>query len=223
MQMVNLKHHQSGQWNLEDFVQLANDLLRQLDIESRDRDPLNPRLVRYYTSQSLLDPPEKQGREARYLYRHLLQVLLVRMLLSSGFQSLAIQPLVNRDSDLLLSDLERYQQAHQAPAPSRKANNPATDFLLKLQSPAPREERKKALSESMAEQVWEAQMAPPPVPSIAPLMSALSQEPLPEQYQRHVLQDGLELHLSDRYEVPEDPQSREALLKRIQQILKIEP
>ena len=64
-------HALPGSWTgtLDDLAALANTLLPQylpLDRSSRTQDEVNPRLIRHYTTQGLLDPPFKEGREARY-------------------------------------------------------------------------------------------------------------------------------------------------------------
>ena len=100
--------HQNPHWTLEEFVTVLNRLLPQFlpdrpdssdssaSIPSKSphgvRDTLTPRLVRHYTSQGLVDEPQKLGRSARYGYRHLLQLLLVRRLLREGYSTQAHQP-----------------------------------------------------------------------------------------------------------------------------------
>src|SRR5690606_19716519 len=82
-----------GAWSLDDFVERANALLPELlpkDAGKRAAEPVNQRLVRHYATQGLLDEPLKEGREARYLYRHLLQLLVVRRLLAEGFTATVV-------------------------------------------------------------------------------------------------------------------------------------
>lgn len=40
-----------------------------------------PRAIRHYQTLGCIDPPEKEGKEARYRFRHYLQALLIRKLL----------------------------------------------------------------------------------------------------------------------------------------------
>ena len=82
-------HALPGSWTgtLDEFAEIANTLLPQylpLDRSSRAGDEVNPRLIRHYTTQGLLDPPLKEGREARYVLRHLLQLLALRSLMAGG-------------------------------------------------------------------------------------------------------------------------------------------
>jgi DNA-binding transcriptional MerR regulator len=133
--MANLATLSQSQpsWALEEFVDQVNQLLPTvLPQPLRDEDPLNPRLVRYYTSEGLVDRPERQGREARYRYRHLLQVLLVRRLLKDGYGLGAIAPLLQDKSD---RDLEALLQG--GVQLTLEAANPALAFLKTLQSSVP--------------------------------------------------------------------------------------
>ncbi len=120
------------EWDLEAFVQVANDLLPQFmpAEETRSRqEEVNPRLVRYYTTQGGLDKPLRQGREARYTYRHLLQLLILRRLLSEGYSTAAIQPITSEKSNL---DLEALLQGGMQLTVA--AANPALAFLQSVQA-----------------------------------------------------------------------------------------
>lgn len=101
-------HALPGSWTgtLDEFAELANTLLPQylpLDRSSRAGDEVNPRLIRHYTTQGLLDPPLKEGREARYLLRHLLQLLALRVLMAGGYSAQALHELLpgKTDAELL--------------------------------------------------------------------------------------------------------------------------
>lgn len=121
-------------WSLEEFVHVTNDLLPQFlpqEANARVQDEVNPRLVRYYTTQGLLDKPLKQGREARYTYRHLLQLLVIRRLLAEGYSGGAIDRLVSVKSDSELAAL--LQGGVQLTV---EAANPALAFLQQIQQPS---------------------------------------------------------------------------------------
>ncbi len=49
-----------------------------------DPDKTNERLVRYYVAEGVIDRPERQGREATYGFRHLLQLLSARRMIEAG-------------------------------------------------------------------------------------------------------------------------------------------
>lgn len=98
---LDLNRLREGAWSLDLFVEQANRLLPELlpkDAGKRAAEPVNQRLVRHYATQGLLDEPLKEGREARYLFRHLLQLLVVRRLLAEGFTAVVVgQVLESRD------------------------------------------------------------------------------------------------------------------------------
>ena len=60
-----------------------------------DTEKTNERLVRYYVSEGVLDKPDRQGREATYSYRHLLQLLNARRMVDNGL-SLSVISKYNR-------------------------------------------------------------------------------------------------------------------------------
>lgn len=102
----SLRDLREGAWPLDEFVDQANALLPDLlpkDAGRRAAEPVNQRLVRHYATQRLVDEPLKEGREARYLYRHLLQVLVVRRLLAEGFTAAVVGQVLEGRSD---TDLE---------------------------------------------------------------------------------------------------------------------
>ena len=51
------------------------------DIEA---EKTNERLVRYYVAEGIIDRPQREGREAYYNFRHLLQLLTARRMLAAG-------------------------------------------------------------------------------------------------------------------------------------------
>jgi hypothetical protein len=122
---------QNPNWSLDELVEVANELQPQFlpdeKAHTRVREEVNPRLVRHYTSQGLLDEPLKQGRDARYIYRHL-QILVVRRLLIEGYGAIVIDTLARSSSS---SELEALLQGRVqltvAPA------NPALAFLQQVQ------------------------------------------------------------------------------------------
>jgi len=49
-----------------------------------DLDKTNERLVRYYVTEGVIDRPDRQGRDASYNFRHLLQLLTARRMVEHG-------------------------------------------------------------------------------------------------------------------------------------------
>ncbi|UQN09732.1 MerR family transcriptional regulator [Deinococcus sp. QL22] len=79
----------AGDWagGIEQLVDEANARLLYLlpeDRSARPKDEVNARLVRHYTTQGLLSAPRREGREARYTRRHLLELLALRRLMADG-------------------------------------------------------------------------------------------------------------------------------------------
>jgi DNA-binding transcriptional MerR regulator len=225
-------------WPLDEFVQVANQLLAELlpdeRVNTRVREVMTPRLVRHYTTQGMLDEPRKQGREARYSYRHLLQVLLLRRLLAAGYGAGAIaqfarthsdselETLLQGDVQLTLASTSKSESGAIAIAPtqSRPPTNSAVEFLQTIQAnrstlaaePQP-------IAPSMAPS-----MAPSPAASLDQSfarkrdVSSPANQPI-THWQRIELAPGLEIHLSDAFSCPSDPASQQQLLEHILQTL----
>lgn len=120
--------------SLEELVAAANHFLPDVlppDIsDQRIKEELTPRLVRHYTSQGTLDEPLKEGREARYTYRHLLQLLALRRLQAEGYRTGTVTPLTLTLTEPELESLVTGQaQVELAPA-----QNSALDFLQGLRA-----------------------------------------------------------------------------------------
>lgn len=196
---------QATQWALDDFVEVANQLLPQFlpdsGAEGRIQETINARLVRHYGTSGLLDKPLKLGREARYTYRHLLQLLLLRRLLAAGYSSGAVGQLIanktNHDLEMLLQGGAQL---------TVEAANPALAFLSQVQARS---------------------AAPSPAPPASVAFSPPSAAPLPAApaspssycWVRHPLLEGLELHIREDFRYPTTPQERDALLQLIAHVL----
>ena len=183
-------------WSLDEFVQTTNDLLPQFlpetQVNTRVREEITPRLIRHYGSLNMLDEPLKQGREARYNYRHLLQILLVRRLLAEGYGASAIDRLATIKSDLELEALlQGGVQLTVAPA------NPALAYL---------------------QQIQQRQSVPTPTPISNQAKSAPSQSPTSEWTRVEIL-PGLEIHIKDDFTYPNSPQEQQNLWQYIKQTL----
>jgi DNA-binding transcriptional MerR regulator len=207
--MHQLQHFadQAPQWNLDDFVEAANQLLPQFlpdgGAEGRIQETINARLVRYYSTSGLLDKPLKQGREARYTYRHLVQLLLLRRLLTEGYGSSAVGQLI---SNKTTPELEVLLQG--GTQLTVEAANPALAFLAKV--------RDRSAYPSTLEASSVAGMAPsvPPPQALPPPSS---------RWVRHPLLEGIEIHVRDDFRYPTSPQERDALLQLIVQALTPSP
>lgn len=128
----NLSGYRHARLALDEFVQAVNELLPTIlppDMaDQRLKEELTPRLVRHYATQGVLDMPEREGREARYTYRQLLQVLALRLLQAQGHRTGSVYPLLTAMTDPELEDLlAGGRQVSLTPAP-----NPALQFLQGL-------------------------------------------------------------------------------------------
>ncbi|MFW6358044.1 MAG: MerR family transcriptional regulator [Chroococcales cyanobacterium] len=132
---------QNPTWTLEEFVDTANQLLPEYLPEVRENqrvgDEINPRLVRHYTSQGLLAEPQRQGRYAVYHYPHLLQILLVRRLMSKGIGLSAIADLIRNKGNTELENLLTGGgiQIEVSPPNPHLARNSAENYLQSLKTP----------------------------------------------------------------------------------------
>jgi len=205
------QHHPN--WSLEELVQVANELLPQFlpgeKAHTRVREEVTPRLVRHYTSQGLLDEPIKEGREARYTYRHLLQVLLVRRLLMEGYGASVINTLARSKNNV---DLEALLQggAQLTVAPA----NPALAFLHQIQQRSP--------DEVPAHLNSPPPNSPPPAPA-APVPSSPISASAPASATTHwtrlEILPGLELHVRQDFVLPATSQEQHNLLQHLLQRL----
>ncbi len=183
------------QWSLEEFVRIANHLIPLVLSEFSDPEveEINPRLVRYYATQGLMDKPLKEGRESRYLYRHLLQLLVVRRLLAEGYSTGSI---ISRVITLADEELEALLQG--GLQLSLEAPNPALSFLQSLQ----KGKRQSATPSRAASSKY-------PIPS----------PPLTSDWSRIEIAPGLELHIRNDFQWPSSSQERQSLINHITQLL----
>ncbi|MEL6399971.1 MAG: MerR family transcriptional regulator [Cyanobacteria bacterium J06607_6] len=204
---------QQPELTLERFVETVNDCLPQFLPESttggRGQESVNARLVRHYTTQGLLDKPLKQGREARYVYRHVLQLLALRRLLADGYSVSSIAGLIDGQANPVLESI--LQGSTQLTV---EAANPALAFLSQIRdratpttpAPAPAARQRRSAPVSPARTL----SAPAPaVPAASPA------EPPPQTWTRFELRDGLELHLRQDFVAPATPAERDQLLQLI--------
>lgn len=193
-------------WSLEELVQVANELLPQFlpgeKAHTRVREDVTPRLIRHYTGQGMLDEPLKEGREARYTYRHLLQVLLVRRLLTEGYGASVIDTLArSKDNSELEALLQGGMQLTVTPA------NPALAFLQHVQ------QRRATPARPLASSPL------PPAPSAPPPSQPSSAPPPASQWVRQEVLPGLEVHVRSDFVLPSTTQEQQNLLQRMLQIL----
>lgn len=96
-----LRRYRDREWILEAFADEVNLFLkrkiRSNRLSHRSPSSLSPRLVRHYQNLGCIDPPDRDGKQAVYGYRHFLQAVLVRLLQAEGLPANRIIELVPRN------------------------------------------------------------------------------------------------------------------------------
>lgn len=182
-------------WPLEEFVSVVNshlpEILPEEKTNSRVKGEITARLVRHYTTINILEEPMKVGREARYTYRHLLQVLLLRRVLAEGHSVGSIDQLIASSSNAELEAmLQGGVQLTAAP------DNVALAHLQRLQ------QRQELTAGSIAEMAMGA-------------AQQANAQRLPYQWIRLNIMPGLEVHVREDFRYPNHLQAQAALLEAI--------
>ena len=160
---------------------------------------LNPRTIRLYATEGLIDRPGRDGRHAVYGERQLRQLLLIRSLAQRGLSLAAIAPLAaasDNDIDAQLADLLPDAPAAMAAAMSAPLieENKALAYLQELPATS-------SLSRS-------------------PSRRRLSSIPTgSSHWQRFELAPGVELHLSEDAAIPPSGPRRQRWLQQLNQTL----
>ncbi|RZM82643.1 MerR family transcriptional regulator [Leptolyngbya iicbica] len=204
---------QQPEFALDRFVEVVNQLLPQFlpeAVGSRGQESVNPRLVRHYTTQRLLDKPLKQGREVRYTYRHLLQLLVLRRLLAEGYSVSSMHQLIGGQPNATLENL--LQGGAQLTV---ETANPALAFLAQVRdrSAPPTAQRAAPAPAPAANSRAAAKSRPQSFGAASPAPPSTS------NWTRLELLDGLELHVRDTFALPASAHERERLLQLIAQSL----
>lgn len=190
---------QNHRWSLTDFVDVVNSYLPlYLPLEqtsAKVRDKVTARLIRHYTTQGMLDEPYKEGRQARYVYRHLLQTLVVRRLLTEGYASHVIGDLAtSKRNEELEALLQGGMQVQVTIA------NPALTFLQQIQE-----------RESLPGLTAARNRSVQPQPTTPKEAST--------QWTRIEIARGLEIHISSDFPYPKSSHEQQNLFQKIRKAL----
>jgi len=169
------------------------------------RDAPDERTIRYYQAEGLISPTEeKNGTASVFGYRHLLQVLVIKKLQSEHLPIRKIRDLMNGRSERQLERLLGNGEERKRP---RGSNNEALHYLetLLLQSPSsenstPAPQKSATLSSSS-------------------LLRSVTAKPNAGSWERIEIESGLELHLRDDYQPPDDAKRLDRLTKSIISII----
>ncbi|WP_066362315.1 helix-turn-helix domain-containing protein [Herbidospora mongoliensis] len=148
-------------WTIAELAERATTALAGLaPANGRIRDVPNERLIRYYTTIGLLDPPlARRGRVALYGRRHLLQLVAVKRRQAEGVSIAAIQAELVGATNAHLAELA-------GTADSAKPAGSTSDR-------ASRQAGNGTAPTTPAEQAPAARRAPPPAPAGAGQQEAL--------------------------------------------------
>ncbi len=201
------------EFDLDGLVEVANQLLPGLlPTDARFRPDVNPRLVRHYTTQGLLEAPLRTGREARYTVDHLLQLLALRRLIAEGLQAGSIGTLlVERDREGLLAIIEG-----RASVQAKAGTDARTRALSRIEAIRGRMAGSPSPSKLGAAT---ASMRGSPLPSGPEDVSAVGGTPFSDTWERFNLLDGVELHVRGDVAVPTSPDEQQRLLNEITRLL----
>ncbi|MHC4105604.1 MAG: MerR family transcriptional regulator [Planctomycetota bacterium] len=199
MKLLEQLANSSHKWSLSEFVEKVNTLLPQyLPVKkgnTKVRELITPRLVRHFAALGMLDDPHKIGRESRYSYRHLLQLLVVRRLMSEGYGAKAIDNLARLTDNSGLEAL-----LHGGAKLRVTIANPALAFLTEIQK---RSDISKTVSRSAGLPI----SLTPPHPATA------------THWTRTEILPGLELNIGDNFHYPNSIQEQQALIQHINHTL----
>ncbi|MFI0352322.1 MerR family transcriptional regulator [Actinomadura sp. 9N407] len=119
-------------WTIAELAERAVAALtagESVRVNGRVRDLPNERLIRWYTTIGLVDPPlGRRGRTALYGARHLLQIVAVKRRQAAGRTIAEIQAELAGATDTRLGEIARLpDEAVPSPAPPRAAAPPRTE------------------------------------------------------------------------------------------------
>jgi DNA-binding transcriptional MerR regulator len=174
--LVFREYRQLAPWSLRDLATLAAAILDASGVRPINAAACtypNDRTIRFYVSRGLVTPPEGRGTAATYSYRHLLQVLAIKLRQMEGATLATIaKELAETTGDVL----ERRVAAALGPSLPPPSRLPLTG-----QDAAPRGRAGRAL------RAWLAHSEPEPQPLAG------------GRWIRLAIAQGLELHLHENH------------------------
>ena len=144
-----------------------NDVLAGIPSLADDSGSANERLVRHYVQVGVLTAPEREGREALFEFRQIVQFLAARYLLKDGWPLAKIAELVSASGVEALTQMipserprtraEEVVAKYRRPAKSARSEMPADmsvrqpseSFRLTPESPPPSASRRAAVQQAM--------------------------------------------------------------------------
>ncbi|HEX4812395.1 MAG TPA: MerR family transcriptional regulator [Nonomuraea sp.] len=122
----------SDTWTIGELAAHAARALRDAPSPNgRVRDVPGERLIRWYTTIGLVDPPlTRRGRIARYGRRHLLQLVAVKRMQAAGHSIAHIQATLTGATDHVLEDAAGMTSPPPAPGMPRPSSRAAVEERL---------------------------------------------------------------------------------------------
>lgn len=213
-------------FDLPELADAANELLPRLlpddPVDARVKPEVNPRLVRHYVSEGLLDPALKDGRRALYTVDHLLQLLALRRLLADGVASTYVgEALRSKGRDELRAIAEGFADLGESPVGGGDTEREDPRARARAALAAIRQR-------SSGTTPTPAPSAPSPGHGITSgqhfLVPRAEAPPDPDQdafagpvegWERVPLLDGVELHVRDDVRLPRSDAARQRLLDHV--------
>jgi DNA-binding transcriptional MerR regulator len=97
------------QGSADALIEKAQEVAKTLKL-NQEASEGNERLLRHYVSMGVVDKPSREGRDALYGFRHLVQFVAARRMLADGFPLAKIALYTGKvPTDTLSSDLEKPQ------------------------------------------------------------------------------------------------------------------
>ena len=102
------------QGGAEALIEKAQEIAKALNLDQEGNEG-NERLLRHYVSMGVVDKPSREGRDALYGFRHLVQFVAARRLLAEGFPLAKIAGYTGAvTTDVLVSYLEKPDKTSEA-------------------------------------------------------------------------------------------------------------
>jgi DNA-binding transcriptional MerR regulator len=207
---------------------------------------ISERTVRWYITEGLLPEPDKKvGTSSIYSYHHLLTLLVVKRLQAEKIpistirevlkgrseqemESLLVEPI---HSKVVSDPKERWRYSsmtsqeleHEFGEKVQRVTNPEeiTEYMASSEPP-PVTAPLKSPAHSFLESIRFSR----PVPerniedqATSPVLKSVAGPQCPRTWLRHVIEPGLELHVSEDFDPPRDHKARERIVDRMRQIL----
>lgn len=191
---------------------------------ARPKDEVNARLVRHYSTQGLLSLPVREGREARYSRKHLLELLALRRLMADGLSGRALERALGGRSEAELEELavqgshwlERGGESAARGEPPQVAASSALSYLQGLRGSV-------GSQPSMLGITSPRPAIPRPAPSPAPALPAENKPSrarlAPQRVTRVIPVPGLEVQVLENLKWPKGEREWNALMADVRRAL----